>query len=266
METDYFEGLAAVEDNHWWHSSRRRIVLDQIERLYAGRRDLRILDVGCGTGRLLRELGRFGSAQGIDVSDEALRFCRQAGLEGVVKASLEQLPFPDGEFDLVTALDVIEHIDDHVAALRECRRVLRPDGRIVIFVPAHRWLWSLQDEISHHYRRYTASTLREALLSAGFQVERLTYVNLFLLPVIYVGRLWLKVLLRFKDLRSENELHPGWSNGLLARIFSSEIPILRSRDLPMGASLLCLAVPGPESGRRPARQLEKPLSAAGRTF
>jgi hypothetical protein len=115
-----------------------------------------------------------------------------------------------------------------------------------IFVPAHRWLWSLQDEVSHHFRRYTAPTLRSALQDAGFTVERLTYVNAFLLPVIVAGRLLLRVLLRFKHFDDENELHPGWSNGILSRIFGTEIGILRRRDLPVGASLLCV-------GRTPAR-------------
>jgi SAM-dependent methyltransferase len=245
METDYFERLYGLEEVHWWHATRRRMVLDQVLRRYEASARLRVLDVGCGTGRVLAELGRLGPAVGLDLSDEALRFCRERGHERVLKGDLLHLPFPDGCFDLVTALDVLEHIEDHVGALRECARVLAPGGRMFIFVPAHRWLWSLQDEISHHVRRYTAPTLRFALQDAGFAVERLTYVNVFLLPVMVAGRLLLRVLLRFKHFDDENELHPGWSNAILARIFGMEIGILRHRDLPVGASLLCI-------GRAPA--------------
>lgn len=244
METDYFARLYGLEEGHWWHATRRRMVLDQVRRACGdgGRGGgLRLLDVGCGTGRMLTELGRLGRATGADLSDEALRFCRERGHERVLKADLCHLPFPDGAFDVVTALDVLEHVEDHVGALAECRRVLAPGGRLFIFVPAHRWLWSLQDEVSHHVRRYTTGTLRSAVRAAGLAIERLTYVNLFLLPVIVAGRLWLRVLLRFRDVEDENQLHPGWSNGLLRRIFGAEVPLLRRGDLPMGASVLCVA-------------------------
>jgi SAM-dependent methyltransferase len=241
METDYFERLYGLEEAHWWHATRRRMVLDQVRRACAGRPGLRLLDVGCGTGRMLSELGAMGEAAGMDLSDEALRFCRERGHDRVLKADLLHLPFPDACFHVVTALDVLEHVEDHVGALRECARVMVPGGRLLIFVPAHRWLWSLQDEVSHHFRRYTARTLRSALLDAGMTVERLTYVNAFLLPVILAGRLWLRVLLRFRHVDDENLLHPGWSNGILGRVFGSEIGILRRTDLPVGASLLCVA-------------------------
>jgi ubiquinone/menaquinone biosynthesis C-methylase UbiE len=241
METDYFERLYQLEEDHWWHSTRRRLVLDQLERTYSDRSDLRLLDGGCGTGRMLSELNRSGTAVGIDLSDEALRFCRERRLDHTVKGSLLQMPFPDATFDVLTALDVLEHVGDDVGALRECQRVLKPGGRMFIFVPAHRWLWSLQDEISHHFRRYTARTLRQAVGAAGYEIERLTYVSFFLLPIIVVGRLWLRILLRFRDVKDENQLHPGWSNGLLGSIFRSEIPLIRRVDLPIGASLFCVA-------------------------
>jgi SAM-dependent methyltransferase len=258
METDYFERLYGLEEVHWWHATRRRMVLDQIRLAYRVASGLRVLDVGCGTGRMLTELGRLGEATGIDLSDEALRFCRERGHDRVLKADLGRLPFPDASFDVVTALDVLEHVDDHVGALRECRRILAPGGRMFIFVPAHRWLWSLQDEVSHHVRRYDARMLRTALVDGGLTIERLTYVNAFLLPVMMAGRLWLRVLLRFREIDDENQLHPGWSNGILSRIFGAEIPILRRTDLPMGASLLCVArTPGV-----PARPAPEPALAA----
>jgi SAM-dependent methyltransferase len=261
METDYFERLYGLEEAHWWHATRRRLVLDQLGRAYRDRGGLRLLDVGCGTGRMLTELGRLGDAVGLDLSDEALRFCRERGHDRVLKADLTGLPFDDDAFDVVTALDVLEHIEDHVGALRECRRVLSPGGRMFMFVPAHQWLWSLQDEISHHKRRYTARTLRSAVEAAGLEVARLTYVNAFLLPVIVAGRLWLKVLLRFREVEDENSLHPGWSNGLLARIFGAEVPILRRTDLPVGASLLCV-VRAPGEARSASRLLSSAAASA----
>jgi SAM-dependent methyltransferase len=233
--------LYEVEEDHWWHSSRRRLVMDQLRARYHGRAGLRLLDAGCGTGLMLQELASLGQAEGVDISEEALAFCRQRGLENVSHADVGNLPHPDSSFDVITALDVLEHMEDDVATVREFRRVLRPGGRLVLFCPAHRWLWSLQDEVSHHHRRYTRRTLGRVVTDAGLTIERLTYANAILLPPIYMGRQILKVVLRFKSLDSEASLHPSWSNGMLARIFQSEIPYLRRRDLPFGASLLCIA-------------------------
>jgi SAM-dependent methyltransferase len=241
MERHTYPILYRIESDHWWHSSRRAIVLDRIADVYAGRQDLRMVDAGCGTGLMLRELERFGAAEGVDISDDALAFCRDRGLTCVHKGSLTDLPFEDGSIDVVTVLDVLEHIEDQVAALREIRRVLKPGGRLFLFAPAHDWLWSLQDEISHHVRRYTKRSLASATRAADLTIDRMTYVNFFLLPAIFLGRLALKVVLKFRDVESENGLHPAWSNGILARIFRWEIPILRRSDLPFGASLLLVA-------------------------
>src|SRR5690242_3995213 len=190
---------------------------------------------------MLQELRSLGTAEGIDISDAALQFCRRRGLDNVRRADVLDLPFGPGEFDVVTALDVLEHIDDDAGAVREFRRVLKPDGRLFVFAPAHRWLWSLQDDVSQHKRRYVDRSLRDAVTASGLEVERQTYVSTFLLPVIYLGRKWLKVRLRFRDFNTENDLHPAWSNGILRNIFESEIPILRHMDLPFGASLMCVA-------------------------
>ena len=217
------------------------MVLDSIRQSYPGRHDLHFLDAGCGTGLMLQELLPLGTAEGVDISDEALQFCRRRGLENVRNADLLDLPFAAERFDVVTALDVLEHLDDDAGALREFGRVLKPGGRVFVFAPAHRWLWSLQDEVSHHKRRYIARTLRDAVSRAGLVIERLTYVSTLLLPVIFLGRQWLKVRRRFREFDTENDLHPQWSNGILRSIFQLEIPILRRTDLPFGASLLCVA-------------------------
>ena len=147
--------LYEVEESHWWYTGRRRIIgtfVQQICSQIEGRR-LHILDVGCGTGANLKLLSQFGDAEGVDISPDALAFCRERGLENVRLGAAEKLPHEDGTFDLVTALDVVEHMDDDVAGLREMRRVLRPDGRILLFVPTFMFLWGVQDEVSNHRRR-----------------------------------------------------------------------------------------------------------------
>lgn len=241
MDLHTYEILYETEATHWWHAARRRIVLDSIHQRYPGRNDLEILDAGCGTGLMLQEMRLLGTSEGVDISEEALVFCRKRGLENVRNADVLHLPFADDHFDLVTALDVLEHLDDDAGALEEFRRVLKPGGRVFIFAPAHRWLWSLQDEVSHHKRRYVARTLRDVVTRSGLEVERQTYVSAFLLPVIFLGRQWLKVRRKFREYDTENDLHPAWSNGILRSVFQFEIPILRRTDMPFGASLLCVA-------------------------
>ena len=113
----------------------------------------RILDVGCGTGANLLLLSKFGEAEGVDVSEDALAFCRERGLDKVRLGAGEELPYEDGSFDLVTAFDVVEHMDDDLAGLSECVECLRPGGRVLLFVPTFMFLWGLQDEVSNHRRR-----------------------------------------------------------------------------------------------------------------
>src|SRR5204862_7271745 len=115
---DYtYEILYAMEEDHWWLSSRRKLVLDWIRKRYPDRRDLTILDVGCGTGMMVLEMAALGRVEGVDASDDALRFCRKRGLSTVRKANVVELPLPDEYFDMLTCLDIQLDIDDKFGAL-----------------------------------------------------------------------------------------------------------------------------------------------------
>src|SRR6266849_571099 len=180
MEQHTYSIMYEVEGKHWWFAGRRRIIAGFVERVCRdlGKQRPRILDVGCGTGANLQMLAQFGAAEGVDVSAEALDFCRARGLAEVKQGAAESLPFTDGSFDLVTGLDVVEHLDDDVAGLREMRRVLSVGGRVLLFVPAFMFLWGVQDDVSHHRRRYTLSELKGKLRDAGLVVERASYANI----------------------------------------------------------------------------------------
>src|SRR6266849_5169106 len=137
---------------------------------------------------------RLGSiAVGVDVSAEALEFCRARGLGRVRQGAAESLPYEDAQFDLVTGLDVVEHLDDDVAGLSEMFRVLRPGGRALLFVPAFMFLWGVQDDVSHHRRRYTLAVLKERLGAAGLTVERASYANITFFGPILLGRFIMRV-------------------------------------------------------------------------
>jgi SAM-dependent methyltransferase len=241
MQQHTYSIMYEVEGKHWWFVGRRRIIEAFVKKICAdlGKRRPRILDVGCGTGANLQTLSKFGAAEGVDVSDEALDFCRARGVAKVKKGAAESLPFEDASFDLVTGLDVVEHLDDDIAGLSEMRRVLRPGGYALLFVPAFNFLWGVQDDISHHRRRYTLSELQAKVEQAGFQVERATYANITFFAPILFGRL----LMRATGFRpaSENNLTVGALNALLGRILGAESSILRHANLPFGVSAICVA-------------------------
>jgi ubiquinone/menaquinone biosynthesis C-methylase UbiE len=204
-----------------------------------GRRPLNILDVGCGTGANLEMLSEFGQVEGVDISGEALTFCRERGLENVKQGEAEALPFADSSFDLVTGLDVVEHLDDDLAGLKEMRRVLRPGGHALVFVPAFMFLWGVQDDISHHRRRYTLDQLKRVMRQSGFRVERASYVNISFFAPILFGRLLMRAL-RIRP-ESENNITIGFLNGLLGKLFGSESFPLRYLNFPFGVSIICVA-------------------------
>jgi SAM-dependent methyltransferase len=241
MQQHTYSIMYEVEGKHWWFAGRRRIIAEFVERVCRDIGKLRptILDVGCGTGANLQMLSQFGAAEGVDVSTEALDFCRARGLAKVRQGAAESLPFEDASFDLVTGLDVVEHLDDDIAGLSEMRRVLCPEGRAVLFVPAFMFLWGVQDDISNHRRRYTLPELKQKLTDAGLTVERASYANITFFVPILVGR----VLMRLTGLRpaSENNITIGALNGLLGRILGAESWWLRRMNFPIGVSIICVA-------------------------
>ena len=241
MQQHTYSIMYEVEETHWWFAGRRRIIASFVEEICRKMKveRPRILDVGCGTGANLELLSRFGDAEGVDVSHDALAFCRARGLENVRHGEAERLPYRDGSFDLVTALDVVEHLDDDVAGLKEMRRVLRPGGRALLFVPAFMFLWGVQDDVSNHRRRYTLRGLRRTVRAAGFEVERATYANISFFAPILAGR----ILMRATGLRpaSENNINIGALNGLLGRVLGAESSLLRYLNFPFGVSALCVA-------------------------
>src|SRR2546423_14400835 len=241
MQQHTYSIMYEVEEHHWWFVGRRRI----IERFVAavcreiGKRKPRILDVGCGTGANLQMLAKHGASEGVDVSGEALDFCRARGLSKVKQGAAESLPYEDASFDLVTGLDVVEHLDDDVAGLKEMRRVLRPRGRALLFVPAFMFLWGVPDDISHHRRRYSMSELKRSVREANLTVERASYANItFFLPIL-IGR----VLMRITGLTPESEANINVSalNGILGWILGAESWWLKRMSFPFGVSIVCVA-------------------------
>ena len=244
MEEGFYAEYFEIDDRHWWFVGRRRIVLEVLAAETLSRRagaEPEIVDLGCGTGAMLKYLRSFGSVRGLDADEHAVEFCRARGEQRVELLESDRLPLADDSVDLVTALDVLEHIEDDRGALAEIRRVLRPGGTLLATVPAYRWMWGPQDEISHHYRRYQRRELSGRIAASGLELRRITHFNTLLLPII-AGIRVARRLRPPREVRSDFRLTGGSAvNGFLAAVFSSEARLLARGNLPAGASILALA-------------------------
>jgi SAM-dependent methyltransferase len=240
MDAALIKATLAVDEHHWWYRGRRRIIRAELDRLTlpAG---ARVLDAGCGSGRTLQELVAYGEVSGIELDAGSAELARSREHGDVRIGRLEELPWSDETFDLITCLDVIEHVPDDVAALAELRRVCRPGGWLLVTVPAYQALWSAHDEANHHFRRYSRQSLRRATAAAGWQLQRLSSFNSLLLVPAAAVRLTQRRLGTHNGYTSDLELGPAWLNDALERPLALEASWLaRGRTLPAGLSLLAV--------------------------
>jgi SAM-dependent methyltransferase len=240
MDRDYELQTHQAEDRHWWYRGRRKVLERVVEDLRLPAR-ARILDAGCGSGRNMVELARHGTVTGIELAEASVALARERGMGEVIAGSVLEMPFEADSFDLAASLDVIEHLEDDLAALRELRRVVAPGGSLLVTVPAYQWLWSGHDEINHHFRRYTRRSLQRAGEEAGWQQVRTTYFNSLLLPAAIL----LRVLDRFSRKTTESSLDlwvpPAPMNWLLERPLQLEAALIgRGGRIPAGLSLLAV--------------------------
>ena len=237
------KAMLEVDEHHWWYRGRRRIIRTELDRLDLPA-DALVLDAGCGSGRTLQDLADYGEVRGIELDPEAVEVARSRGHE-VEIGRLEQLPWAEPAFDLITCLDVIEHTPDDRIALRELRRVCKPGGWLVVTVPAYQALWSRNDEANHHYRRYSRTDLRTAAIDVGWQLHRMTSFNSLLLAPAAAVRVAQRQLQRWRrdngSYTPEIKLGPEWLNGVLERPLRVEARWLaRGHTLPAGLSLMAV--------------------------
>lgn len=232
MRAEAYAEMAALEERHWWFRGRRLVIAALLER--AGvRSPVRTLDAGCGTGGNLRAFAHLGPAEGIDDAAEAVAVCHERGLTQVVRGTLDALPYEDASFGLLLATDVLEHLDDDVAALRELRRVAAPGAVLVVTVPAHPWLWSAHDEALHHRRRYRRRELLGRAGATGWRPEVVTGFNALLLPAVALSR----VARRGGDGTDHDATPPSLDRVLLQPMRLEGKLVARGVDLPTGVSL-----------------------------
>jgi SAM-dependent methyltransferase len=240
MDRDYELQTHRAEDRHWWYRGRRKVIECVLCGVELPPR-ARILDAGCGSGRNMLELNRHGTVTGVELSPTSSALARKRDAGEVLTCSVLEMPFAENSFDLAVSLDVIEHLDDDLEALRELRRVVAPGGALLVTVPAYQWLWSGHDEINHHRRRYTRRSLHDVAERAGWRQVRTTYFNSLLLPIAII----LRVLERVNRKTTESSLDlwvpPDPLNWLLERPLALEARMIaRGGRIPAGLSLLAV--------------------------
>ncbi len=232
-----------IEEEYWWYQGLRALVQELLKEYAAPDKSAKILDAGCGTGKNLQLFLERGDAHGVDIAEAAIQFCRKRGIpaDRALVASLLELPFPDQFFDLAFSFDVICNIQEDVAAFAEIRRALKPNGRMIVQLPAYRFLWSAHDVAVSHKYRYTAKDLRAKIVQAGFRIETLTYLNMALFPFIALMRFARRTKPGASHADSDLTPLPRPVNSALTRVFSAEMRRAPHARFPFGISLLAVA-------------------------
>lgn len=241
MNPDAYLEMAETEARHWWFAGRRANLAAILSRLKLPA-DSVLLEVGSGTGGNLDMLSAFGQVRAVEMDDTARKIARNktGGRYEIMAGSCpDNLPVDAASCDLVCLFDVLEHIEDDAGTLVTLKRLLKPGGYLVIMVPAHPWLYGPHDVFLHHKRRYRAAELRQKLTSAGFRIERFSYLNMILFPLAVAARL--KDRLTRATQATGAAIPPRPINNLLRVIFSSEKHLIPHFSLPFGVSLLAVA-------------------------
>lgn len=244
MEKKFEKIYHQLEKSHWWFKSRREVVYNFVK----GFENKKVLDIGCSGGQFLELLLSKGALKenlyGIDISQKGVEICLKKGLLNCQVMDATNLNFPIGFFQILIASDCLEHIQNDELALKSWYSATAPGGRIVVFVPAFRFLWSSHDDYNLHFRRYTNSELRKKMEAVGFRVIRSGYWNFFLFfPIVFV-RFFKRILAKLgyspemdSDLKPVNPL----VNFFLLALLKFENHLLKFIDFPFGASTFCIA-------------------------
>jgi SAM-dependent methyltransferase len=238
MERAVFDRMAEHDQVHWWYVARRRILSDLIARAADLPGDARILEIGCGTGHNFEMLRRFGRLDALEVDDAARVLASTRLGHPVGDAPLPDLPgVPDGAYDLIALLDVLEHVDNRPQSLASIAAKLAPGGKILVTVPAYQWMWSAHDRAHHHKLRYSKKSLRRDAETAGLEVKKIGYFNSLLFPLAAAARIAGRIAGKSS---SDDQLPPRPLNALFRAIFSLERHIVGRIRLPAGVSLFAL--------------------------
>jgi SAM-dependent methyltransferase len=241
MDKSLYLKFYEVEQTHWWFQARREILYAVTSQFVAP--SSRVLDTGCGTGFFIDKAKERYDVWGIDASPIAVEICHERGLANVVMGSAADLSgVSDRRFEGILLFDVIEHLEDDLAALRHARELLTPNGLIIVTVPAFMFMWSRHDELNHHKRRYVKIQLHNLLRDAGFSIEKLSYFNSYLFPLAVLSRFARRMFGR--DGEGEFKIPALRLNQWMKAIFAAEakklLNLSPTDSFPFGLSLLAV--------------------------
>ena len=245
MEYAAYAQFVDLEEEHFWFRGRRTIFFSLLDKFLEGRKDLEVLEVGCGAGGLLKRLSVYGNAKGMELWPELCTIAKDRSQQGMICGNAYAIPLADQSQDLVCLFDTIEHIPEQEKALAEIYRVLKPGGMVFFSVPAYQFLFSNNDRVAHHCRRYTKGLLKKVCKEAGLRPKKVSYFNTFLFPLILPAVLIEKAKEKWIGLKDPNKTNlsktfPGPINTTFAKIMGSERHLLRHLSFPTGHSLLGL--------------------------
>ncbi len=246
MEARQYDELKRVQETHWWFKGKREIVTDFLDRY--SKKGGNLLDVGCGMGLMLDVLDNYGDSYGMDMEPVAVEYCRSR-LTPNQSFRIQQgyfpdnIPFEDNYFDTIIALDVLEHIEDDEGSMCKIRDLLTTDGVLIATVPALMSMWSYNDVLNHHYRRYEFEELKDKIIRSGFKIEKISFYNSKLFVIAYAVRKLKNALhIESSDVKENNgNMRDSFINKILYKIFVSEKNHLRKRDYKKGVSIILVA-------------------------
>lgn len=244
MEKKEYQKMANFEENYWWHKGKKHLVEVILDTYFNGNKEkLEILEIGCGTGGITKELTKWGKVTGVDTSKEAIEICRKRGISHLIVAdfnnlSKEQL---NTKFDLILALDVLEHIQDDIRTLKKVRSYLKKNGYFFASVPAHKFLWSEHDEALHHKRRYHSLEITHKLKDTGFNIVKKTYFVVTAFPVIAFYRIAGNFFKKTAYPKTSYIQLPELLNNLMVYILKMEATLIRKISFPIGTTIVIVA-------------------------
>ena len=229
-----------LQNSHWWFQGRRRLLKSLLSRKGI-QKNCPLVDIGCGVGSNLGFLQSLGFiAIGMDSEIYSLSLAkRRLTAIPLINGDLLRLPFKTNSVELIIATDILEHLQDDIRGIKEIHRVLKQEGKVVLTVPAFKFLWGIQDDVGKHQRRYSKKQLREKMEKEGFKILRFSYFNFFLFFPILLSRRFIHLLGLRID--SENRINAPLINFFLKGIFYLESSLLKYFSFPFGVSIYCVA-------------------------
>ena len=243
METQEYNVMYDLEEAHWWFRGKRKIVFSQLDIFLENKKPVKILDIGCGTGIMMKKFERYGKSFGLDVHFPALEFCSKRDLRNLAQGDIESMPFKAESFDVVGIFDVLYHkaVKSDIGALRGIYRVLKKGGILIITDSADMKLWSRHDIAAHARERYNAPLLSGRLKNAGFKIKKITYFNTFLYPIVFIFRKMDNLLNKNRAAKTNLEKTNAAVNFILYNILALEGFLIKFFDMPFGVSIFVIA-------------------------